>query len=135
MWMASLSDVPDNKISFSLVHSRFPVDSHRAVNYRGAPWKAEVGRWLSSCDSIVTEIDIIEVGRPAKITAVVKEFVTMNLGNADVFMDMLELQNYHMGDGLFQFVQHIVTQHEQCAFVERERSIQIVQCLKHVASE
>ncbi|KAI3935163.1 hypothetical protein MKW92_005633 [Papaver armeniacum] len=32
--------------------TRFPADSHKAVVYRGAPWKSEIGRWLSGCDSI-----------------------------------------------------------------------------------
>ncbi|KAJ3674017.1 hypothetical protein LUZ60_006009 [Juncus effusus] len=41
--------------------SRFPPDSHGAVTYRNAPWKAEIGRWLSGCDSNSTAIDIIEV--------------------------------------------------------------------------
>ncbi|GAB2266985.1 hypothetical protein Dimus_001971 [Dionaea muscipula] len=37
-----------------------PVDSHRAVVYHGAPWKAEVGRWLSVCGSIFKEVSIVE---------------------------------------------------------------------------
>lgn len=40
---------------------QFPADSHKAVVYRGAPWKAEIGRWLSGCDSIAAEVSIIEV--------------------------------------------------------------------------
>lgn len=40
---------------------RFPVDLHSAVVYRGAPWKAEIGRWLSGCDSVVKEINVTEV--------------------------------------------------------------------------
>ncbi|KNA04137.1 hypothetical protein SOVF_202460 isoform C, partial [Spinacia oleracea] len=39
---------------------RFPVDLHSAVVYRGAPWKAEIGRWLSGCDSVVKEINVTE---------------------------------------------------------------------------
>lgn len=40
---------------------QFPADLHKAVVYRGAPWKAEIGRWLSGCDSITKEVDIFEV--------------------------------------------------------------------------
>ncbi|XP_058073601.1 uncharacterized protein LOC131222515 [Magnolia sinica] len=40
--------------------ARFPADSHWAVSYRGAPWKADIGQWFSGCDSIATEIDIVE---------------------------------------------------------------------------
>src|SRR5687767_1294593 len=40
---------------------RFRADLHNAVVYRGAPWKAEIGRWLSGCDSVVKEIHITEV--------------------------------------------------------------------------
>ncbi|OVA03144.1 Epidermal growth factor-like domain [Macleaya cordata] len=39
---------------------RFPADSHKAVVYRGAPWKAEIGRWFSGCDSIVEPVSIVE---------------------------------------------------------------------------
>ncbi|KAL9252051.1 hypothetical protein AKJ16_DCAP05896 [Drosera capensis] len=38
----------------------FPADSHGAVVYHGAPWKAEIGRWLSGCDSIAKETNIVE---------------------------------------------------------------------------
>ncbi|GAB2261464.1 hypothetical protein Droror1_Dr00002461 [Drosera rotundifolia] len=38
----------------------FPADSHGAVVYHGAPWKAEIGRWLSGCDSIAKEKNIVE---------------------------------------------------------------------------
>lgn len=40
---------------------RFPADLHGAVVYRNASWKAEIGQWLSSCDAVATEVDIIEV--------------------------------------------------------------------------
>lgn len=39
----------------------YPADLHDAVTYRGAPWKAEVGRWLSGCDSKTTAVKIVEV--------------------------------------------------------------------------
>lgn len=39
----------------------YPADSLKAVTYRGAPWKAEIGRWLSGCDSDVNTVKVIEV--------------------------------------------------------------------------
>lgn len=42
---------------------KFPADLHKAVVYRGAPWKAEIGRWLSGCDSTAKEVNIVEVMR------------------------------------------------------------------------
>lgn len=39
----------------------YPADSLKAVTYRGAPWKAEIGRWLSGCDSDVKTVKVIEV--------------------------------------------------------------------------
>lgn len=43
-----------------LDHS-FPSDMHNAVVYQNAPWKAEIGRWLSGCDAFAKEININEV--------------------------------------------------------------------------
>lgn len=40
---------------------RFPSDLHKAVVYRGAPWKAEIGRWLSGCDAVTTSVNVTEV--------------------------------------------------------------------------
>lgn len=39
---------------------QFPAVSHGAVTYHGAPWKAEIGRWLSGCDAVSTSIDVVE---------------------------------------------------------------------------
>ncbi|KAK6124647.1 hypothetical protein DH2020_041611 [Rehmannia glutinosa] len=39
---------------------RYPADLHNAVTYNGAPWKAEVGRWLSGCNSNITAVEIVE---------------------------------------------------------------------------
>ncbi|KAA8518213.1 hypothetical protein F0562_015687 [Nyssa sinensis] len=39
---------------------RFPSDLHKAVVYRAAPWKAEIGRWLSGCNSITTAVKVVE---------------------------------------------------------------------------
>ncbi|KAJ8761737.1 hypothetical protein K2173_004546 [Erythroxylum novogranatense] len=52
--------VSGNSLVTDLDH-RFPEDSHKAVVYRNAPWKAAIGRWLSGCDSIATEIKINEI--------------------------------------------------------------------------
>lgn len=40
---------------------QFPADLHNAVVYRGAPWKVEIGQWLSGCDSVAKEVDIVEI--------------------------------------------------------------------------
>ncbi|PON91690.1 Exostosin-like [Trema orientale] len=40
---------------------QFPADLHNAVVYRGAPWKAEIGRWLSGCDTTAKEVNISEI--------------------------------------------------------------------------
>lgn len=39
---------------------RFPADSHKAVVYHGAPWKAEIGRWLTGCDSVANAVKVAE---------------------------------------------------------------------------
>lgn len=39
---------------------RFPADLHKAVVYRGAPWKAEIGRWLSGCIPNSTALKVSE---------------------------------------------------------------------------
>lgn len=40
---------------------QYPADLHYGVTYRGAPWMAEIGRWLSGCDSNTTAVKIVEV--------------------------------------------------------------------------
>ncbi|KAK2653248.1 hypothetical protein Ddye_013104 [Dipteronia dyeriana] len=40
---------------------RFPADLHKAVVYRNASWKAEIGRWLSGCDAVAEEVNIVEI--------------------------------------------------------------------------
>lgn len=40
---------------------RYPADLHKAVVYRGAPWKAEIGRWLSGCVPNSTAVKVSEV--------------------------------------------------------------------------
>ncbi|XWS59169.1 hypothetical protein CRYUN_Cryun08bG0099000 [Craigia yunnanensis] len=47
---------------------RFPSDLHNGVFYHNAPWKAEIGQWLSGCDAIAREVNIVETigGRRCK---------------------------------------------------------------------
>ncbi|KAJ4766857.1 exostosin family protein [Rhynchospora pubera] len=45
----------------SNLESQFPPNSDGSVAYRGAPWKAEIGRWLAGCGSNSTPVDIVEV--------------------------------------------------------------------------
>lgn len=47
---------------------RFPSDLHKAVVYHNAPWKANIGQWLSGCDAITRVVNISEVvgGRKCK---------------------------------------------------------------------
>ncbi|KAJ8437539.1 hypothetical protein Cgig2_027614 [Carnegiea gigantea] len=101
-----------HNVELDLDH-QFPADLHNAVVYRGATWKAEMGRWLSGCETIVEEIHITEVrkiaGRPAEMIAVGKESAIMNWDNVDASMDLV-----------------FVTRQEQCAFVEKAQNIQIV---------
>ncbi|CAN6577068.1 unnamed protein product [Malus baccata var. baccata] len=66
---------------------QFPSDLHKAVVFHGAPWKAEIGRWLAGCHSISNEVDIVEVVVGAKMTAAVKASVTTNWENVGAFMD------------------------------------------------
>ncbi|CAH9127652.1 unnamed protein product [Cuscuta epithymum] len=42
------------------LNAQFPEDLHNAVVYRGAPWKAGVGRWLAGCDSTNASVKIVE---------------------------------------------------------------------------
>ncbi|CAA0812736.1 exostosin family protein [Striga hermonthica] len=39
---------------------RYPADLHEAVTFNGAPWKAEIGRWLSGCGANITAVEIVE---------------------------------------------------------------------------
>ncbi|KAK9921833.1 hypothetical protein M0R45_030329 [Rubus argutus] len=41
--------------------NQFPADLHKAVVFRGAPWKAEIGRWLAGCGLISNEVNIVEI--------------------------------------------------------------------------
>lgn len=47
---------------------QYPADSHNAVTYSGAPWRAEIGRWLSGCDSNVKAVQVVEVLKFVTIT-------------------------------------------------------------------
>ncbi|XP_019702480.1 uncharacterized protein [Elaeis guineensis] len=56
----SSEHLADNSQLNPVFDPQLVADSHGAVTYRGAPWKPEIGRWLSSCDSISTAIDVVE---------------------------------------------------------------------------
>lgn len=53
------NDILQNK--WQPLNARFPADLHKAVVYRGAPWKAEIGQWLSGCSSVASTIKVNEV--------------------------------------------------------------------------
>ncbi|XP_048320595.2 uncharacterized protein LOC107425930 [Ziziphus jujuba] len=57
---ASIKNINESKQQPIDLEYQFPADLHKAVFYCGAPWKAEIGRWLSGCDSITKEVDIVE---------------------------------------------------------------------------
>eukprot|EP01018_Ginkgo_biloba_P032824 Gb_35367 [translate_table: standard] len=40
---------------------QYGENSHGAVVYRNAPWRADVGRWLSRCHEIATPVPIVEM--------------------------------------------------------------------------
>ncbi|XP_028761555.1 uncharacterized protein LOC114720110 [Neltuma alba] len=57
----SSTDVNENfEPAVDLKH-QFPSDLHGAVVYRGAPWKAEIGQWLASCDFVTKKINVTEI--------------------------------------------------------------------------
>ena len=53
--------LPDVTAVDSRLKRRFPADSYGAVTYRGAPWKAEIGRWLAGCHAGSSAVNITEV--------------------------------------------------------------------------
>ncbi|KAI7997999.1 putative glucuronosyltransferase Os01g0926700 [Camellia lanceoleosa] len=55
------NDVLQNPQPFINLDVRFPADLHKAVVYRGAPWKAEIGRWLSGCNSVAKAVKVFEI--------------------------------------------------------------------------
>lgn len=60
----NLKENPQPMVDLNL---RYPADLHDAVTYRGAPWKAEIGRWLSGCDSNAATVEIVEVSNSITI--------------------------------------------------------------------
>lgn len=58
---ATTKHVREDLRSAADLDHRFPADLHKGVIYHDAPWKAEIGRWLSGCDSVTKEISIAEV--------------------------------------------------------------------------
>ena len=53
--------LPNVRVVDSRLKGRFPADSYGAVAYRGAPWKAEIGRWLAGCHAGSSAVNITEV--------------------------------------------------------------------------
>ncbi|MQL79110.1 hypothetical protein Taro_011525 [Colocasia esculenta] len=53
------SKVGNSQLDLDL-DARFPADGLGAVAYRGAHWKAEIGRWFAGCDAVSVPIDIVE---------------------------------------------------------------------------
>ncbi|XP_062017483.1 uncharacterized protein LOC133733853 [Rosa rugosa] len=88
------------------LENHFPADLHKAVVFHGAPWKAEIGRWLAGCGSISNKVNIVEVGVAAKMTAVVEVFVIVNWDNVGAFMDIVvkteEQMGYKYGEACFR---------------------------------
>ncbi|ONK64413.1 uncharacterized protein A4U43_C07F25640 [Asparagus officinalis] len=73
---------------------QFPVDSHGAVTYHGAPWKAEIGKWFSGCGDVLNVVDVVEnIGKGARMTVAAKEYAIGNWGNAGVFMGFLVIMD------------------------------------------
>ncbi|KAK3148234.1 hypothetical protein QOZ80_3BG0292440 [Eleusine coracana subsp. coracana] len=44
----------------SRLRVQFPSDSFGAVAFRGAPWKAEIGRWLAGCHANSSSVNVTE---------------------------------------------------------------------------
>jgi hypothetical protein len=53
--------LPGVEIVDSRLRGQFPADSYGAVTFRGAPWKAEIGRWLAGCHAGSSTVDVTEV--------------------------------------------------------------------------
>jgi hypothetical protein len=53
--------LPDVGVVDSRLKSQFPADLYGAVTFRGAPWKAEIGRWLAGCHAGSSTVNISEV--------------------------------------------------------------------------
>ncbi|KAI8558984.1 hypothetical protein RHMOL_Rhmol04G0138900 [Rhododendron molle] len=55
---------------------QFPADLHKAVVYHSAPWKADIGRWLSGCNPITTAVKVVEVRVRVGLTCETETLVT-----------------------------------------------------------
>lgn len=55
------NELPGVGVVDSRLRGQFPSDSHGAVVFRGAPWKAEVGRWLAGCHANSSSVNVTEV--------------------------------------------------------------------------
>ncbi|KAK4581583.1 hypothetical protein RGQ29_024973 [Quercus rubra] len=58
---APTNDVREDLRPAADLDHRFPAGLHNEVVYHSAPWKAEIGRWLSGCDSVAKEVSIVEM--------------------------------------------------------------------------
>ncbi|XP_050244781.1 uncharacterized protein LOC126692990 isoform X1 [Quercus robur] len=58
---APTNDVREDLQPAADLDHRFPAGLHNEVVYHSAPWKAEIGRWLSGCDSVAKEVSIVEM--------------------------------------------------------------------------
>ncbi|XP_040369101.1 DNA topoisomerase 3-beta isoform X2 [Rosa chinensis] len=63
------------------------ADLHKAVVFRGAPWKAEIGRWLTGCGSISNKVNIVELigGSGCKNDCSGRGFCNRELGQCRCF--------------------------------------------------
>lgn len=68
---------------------RFPADSRKAVVYRNAPWKAEIGSWLSGCDAVAKKVNIVEV-----LIVVWLRSITVSMGKTSVLVCIYSLINF-----------------------------------------
>ncbi|XP_011033304.1 PREDICTED: uncharacterized protein LOC105131831 [Populus euphratica] len=72
---------------------RFPVDLHGVVVHWNAPWKAEIGRWLSVWDSATKDVTVVE-SREMLILSRWKNLVKFDrLMRLDLDLDMLFLSS------------------------------------------
>ncbi|CAH9127653.1 unnamed protein product [Cuscuta epithymum] len=79
------------------LNAQFPEDLHNAVVYRGAPWKAGVGRWLAGCDSTNASVKIVEQigGKSCKDNCSSQGVCNRELGKYEGCSERVELKcNY-----------------------------------------
>ncbi|XP_061989959.1 uncharacterized protein LOC133708509 [Rosa rugosa] len=69
------------------LENHFPADLHKVVVFCGAPWKAEIGRWLAGCGSISNKVNIVELigGSGCKNDCSGRGFCNCELGQCRCF--------------------------------------------------